>query len=281
MTSPRRPDATPRVDPSTDRQRPHAPRGRPAPGFFDDAYHRLIAPFHDESATRREVAAVREMIGLAQDDLVLDLGCGWGRHLVPLAEAGHRVVGLDLSHALLRRAARTRTRARARARELVAGEMRRLPFQDGSFDVVMNLATSLGLFLVDIDAVAALAEAGRVLRPGGRLLIEGMHRDDVVSNYAERDGWTMTDGTEVRVRRRFDAVRGVSHEVLRWSGPDGGGIKRHSLRLRSGTELVRLLGSAGLVPLAVYGGWEQERFGRDSERVILIARPRAASRRSG
>jgi len=239
--------------------------------LFDDAYHRLIAPFYPEEETRGEVAAIREILGLAQDDMVLDLGCGWGRHLALLADAGHRVVGLDLSPALLRRVPRGRSPSRAPARLLMAGDMRRLPVRDHAFDVVINLATSLGLFDDDQDVIDTLAEARRVLRPGGRLLIEGMHRDEVVSNYAVRDAWTTDDGTVVRVRRRFDGRRGVSHEVLRWNGPAGAGTKRHSLRLRTATGMIRLLDAAALNPVAVYGGWDQEPFGRESERVILLA----------
>jgi ubiquinone/menaquinone biosynthesis C-methylase UbiE len=240
--------------------------------FFDDAYHRLIAPLHPESDSRREVAALRDILALAQDDVVLDLGCGWGRHLRLLAAAGHRVVGLDLSHALLRRVPPTDTGVVAGGSSaLVAGDMRALPFDEGSFDAVLNLATSLGLFLEDRDVVAALSEARRVLRAGGRLLIEGMHRDDVVAGYAERDAWTMEDGTEVRARRRFDALRGVSHEVLRWQGPAGAGSKRHSLRLRTATEMVSLLETAGFEVAGAYGGWPMEPFGHGSERLILVA----------
>jgi SAM-dependent methyltransferase len=237
--------------------------------FFDDAYYRLMAPFHPEAETRREVAVIRELLALAQDDFVLDLGCGWGRHLRLLSAVGHRVVGFDLSHALLRQVI---PGPGARRPELVAGDLRRLPFHDAAFDAVMNLATSLGLFLDDSDAAAALAEARRVLRPGGRFLLEGMHGDDAVAGYAERDEWTLDDGTEVRVRRRFDAVRGVSHEVLRWRGPTGGGTKRHSLRLRTATEIVALLEAARFTVEAAYGGWFMEHLDHESEHLILVAR---------
>jgi SAM-dependent methyltransferase len=243
--------------------------------FFDDDYHRLIAPFHPEAETRREVAALREMLAIAQDDHILDLGCGWGRHLEVLREAGHRVVGLDLSHALLRRAFDASGSGPGDAPgtrpTLVAADMRRLPFPDRSFDVVLNLATSLGLFMEDENALAALGEAARVLRPGGRILVEGMHRDDVVASFAARDRWTLPDGTEVRARRRFDPLRGVSHEVLRWTGPAGAGVKRHSLRLRNATELAALVAAAGLTLRAAYGGWEEESLVLDSDRLILVA----------
>jgi SAM-dependent methyltransferase len=230
--------------------------------FFDDAYHRLIAPFHPEVETRREVAALRELVALSQDDAVLDLACGWGRHMRLLRDAGHQVVGVDLSHALLRRAG---------GGAAVAADMRALPFSDATFDVVLNLATSLGLFLEDHDVVSTLREARRVLRPGGRLVIEGMHRDDAVANYAARDRWQLDDGTEVRVRRRFDPRRDVSHEVLRWRGPAGVGTKRHSLRLRSAAEVRARLEDAGLEVAATCGEWTLEPFGLDSERLIVVA----------
>lgn len=271
--------------------------------FFDVDYLRLLAPFHSEAGARSETAALRELLGVSQDERILDLGCGWGRHTALLAEAGHRVVGLDLALPLLLAARASMAGARpgpdptdaperpsgssANAAgsastatgpaPVVAGDMRALPFPDHTFDLVLNVETSLGLFLDDEAAVRALAEAGRVLVPEGRLLLEGMHRDEVVAGYASRDGWTLDDGTRVRVRRRFDAVRGVSHEVLRWDRPDGDdpgsrGTKRHSLRLRSATELARLVDLAGMSVEWTAGGWWGETFRHDSDRLILVAR---------
>ena len=242
--------------------------------FFDHAYYRLLAPFHTEAGTRRETGAIRELLGLAQSDRILDLGCGWGRHAELLADAGHDVLGLDLSTDLL---GRVRSRGGPDGRErvsgslaLVAGDMLRLPLADEGFDVVLNLATSLGLFLDDRTATRALTEARRVLRAGGRLLLEGMHREEVEPEFAHRDRWVLEDGTEVRVRRRLDPA-GVSHEVLRWEGPEGTGEKRHSLRLRTGDEVLTLLQAAGLDVMASYGDWTGEPFRASSPRLIAVA----------
>lgn len=262
--------------------------------FFDDAYYRVLEPFHTDQDARAEVGALREILGLAQSDRILDLGCGWGRHLALLAGAGHDVVGLDLSMELLRRA-RTAAAAAGKAGGdeafggatgpggdasgdagdgpiVVAGDMRRLPLADGGFDVVLNLATSLGLFLEDGPALRALVEARRVLRTGGRLLLEGMHRADVEAHFAPRDTWTLDDGTMVRARRRFDDRRGVSHEVLRWEGPGGAGEKRHSLKVRSARELADLLEAAGFRVTDRLGDWTGEPFGPRAPRLILVAR---------
>ena len=254
-------------------------------GFFDDAYYRLLEPFHTEEQARLEVGGIREILGLAQDDRILDLGCGWGRHLALLTGAGHRVVGLDRSMPLLHRARRglRDTPERQRTGEddlgggpvpaphLIAGDMLHLPLADATMDAVLNLATSLGLFLDDALAVRALAEARRVLRPGGRLLVEGMHRHDVEAHVARRDAGSRADGTRGRTRRRFDARRGISHEVLRWDGPDGAGRKRHSLRIRTGDEMQGLAERAGLHVTDRLGDWNGEPFAPDAPRLILLA----------
>ena len=251
-----------------------ARRERPRGDLFDDDYYRLLEPFHPEAEARYEVGGIRELLGLSLDDHILDLACGWGRHLRLLRQGGHDVTGVDLSLPLLRRA--------DVEEGLVCADMLHLPFASASFDVVLNLATSLGLFLDDDPALAALAQVRRVLRPGGRLLIEGMHRDDVVARFAQRDDWTLRDGTRIRARRRFDPLRGVSHEVLRWSraggrgeGGEGGGeregTKRHSLRLRTGTEVAALLERAGLRVEEAWGDWDGSPFRADSPRLLVRA----------
>jgi hypothetical protein len=110
-----------------------------------------------------------------------------------------------------------------------------------------------------------------VLVPAGVFLLESMHRDDVVSDYAERDQWTLPDGTEVRVRRRFDPVTGISEEKLRWQRGAERGQKRHALRLRTATEVDALLSDAGFQNIAYYGDWNASPFTHRSEHLIAVA----------
>lgn len=239
-------------------------------GYFDDDYFRLHDPLFPEEESRAEVAAMREMLGLPEGARILDAPSGWGRHTILLEEAGHRVFGADLSPELLARG-KAAAAERGGIYRAAAADIRALPFRDGAFDAVVNVFTSLGLFLSDDEDVRALGEALRVLRPGGRLLLESMHRDDVVAQYAERDAWVLPDGTEVRARRRFDPVTGISHECMRWRRADERGEKRHALRLRTATEIDGLLRRAGFTPVAYFGDWDGSRLERDSPRVIVVA----------
>lgn len=106
-----------------------------------------------------------------QEPRVLDLGTGAGLLAIDVAErwSRARVVGLDASSGMLGVAAtraddRLGTGSRRRL-ELIAGDAVRLPFPDGSFDLVVS---SFVLQLIG-DRAAALREAHRVLRPGGQL----------------------------------------------------------------------------------------------------------------
>lgn len=238
--------------------------------YFDDAFFQLHESLFTEAASRREVSAMRDLLGLPFGARVLDVPCGWGRHTELFARAGCTAFGADLSTALLQHT--PRQPAPTGLARYAAADVRALPFADASFDAVVNVFTSLGLFLDDAEDVRALREARRVLRPGGAFLLESMHRDDVITAYAERDEWSLEDGTQVRVRRRFDPVTGISYESLRWRRGALRGRKAHAMRLRTGTEVDALLRAAGFDTIEYFGDWTGGRFRHDSAHLIAVAR---------
>jgi len=97
---------------------------------------------------------------------VLDVACGAGQTAIPMARAGAKVTGIDIATNLIERA-----RARARAENLDAqfdeGDAEMLPYQDGSFDIVISLIGAM--FAPRPDLVAA--EMKRVCRPGGKIIM--------------------------------------------------------------------------------------------------------------
>jgi SAM-dependent methyltransferase len=135
--------------------------------FFDSIagrYDRVYAPSSAESRARM----MRVTSELLPASRLLDLGVGTGRELSSLLDAGHAVVGLDLSREMLARCAR-----RARPIPLVQADLwDTLPFESGSFDAVLALHGTLAHPPTDGAPNSLSAEVARVLTRGGLLVLE-------------------------------------------------------------------------------------------------------------
>jgi SAM-dependent methyltransferase len=104
---------------------------------------------------------------------VLELGCGTGRVIVPVARTGVPVVGIDRSKPMLAYARRRARRLPVASRPgLVRGDIRALPFDDHYFSAVMAPYGILQSLTKERDLAATLTEAARVLQPGGTLGID-------------------------------------------------------------------------------------------------------------
>jgi ubiquinone/menaquinone biosynthesis C-methylase UbiE len=106
-------------------------------------------------------------------DAVLDIGCGAGVDsfvAARLVGEDGRVVGIDVTPAMLEQARAHLTRLGWPQVIFQEGDAEALPFPDAGFDVVI----SNGVFNLSIDKGKALSEAHRVLKPGGRLMLADM-----------------------------------------------------------------------------------------------------------
>jgi ubiquinone/menaquinone biosynthesis C-methylase UbiE len=134
------------------------------------------APFYDwenaQTVARRDVA-FWQRLAAAQDGPVLELGCGTGRIAVPVVQAGARLVGIDRSEPMLRRAAARLGRLRAGRARLVRGDIRSLPFRRRpGFALVMAPYGILQSLTRERDLRETLESVRRVLRRGGLFAID-------------------------------------------------------------------------------------------------------------
>jgi ubiquinone/menaquinone biosynthesis C-methylase UbiE len=113
------------------------------------------------AATDRLIAKA----GIKKGSKVLDVGCGLGKTACRLAsEIGCSVTGIDIMPKMVEQAKATAKKAGVSDRvTFMEGDARKLPFADSSFDTV--LVESVTVFAEDV--VKAIAEYGRVLKPGG------------------------------------------------------------------------------------------------------------------
>jgi ubiquinone/menaquinone biosynthesis C-methylase UbiE len=237
--------------------------------FFSSFYLRAYSGIGQDDAEPQALAAAR-LAGCPEDGELLDVPCGFGRHAVPLARAGFRITGIDRSESLL---AEARRRAGGeRWPKLVRADYRELPFRDASFDAALNLFTSLG-YLGDEEDTKALAEIGRVLRAGGRLVIETMHRDLLVRKFQEHDWRLLGEGLLLLEQRTFDAASGVAQTTQTLVDKSGDRDSRsYSVRVYTATELLAMLARAGFADARCYGDLEGAPFTTGARLVIVATR---------
>jgi ubiquinone/menaquinone biosynthesis C-methylase UbiE len=141
---------------------------------FDDDMAKQVETTYQTPDVVEQRRATRALLALKTGEHVLDIGSGPGYLAAEMAaEVGPsgRVCGVDPSESMLAIA-----RRRAAGVEFAAGNALALPYPDEAFDAAVT--TQVYEYVADMPA--ALAEARRVLRPGGRLLILDTDWDSVV-----------------------------------------------------------------------------------------------------
>jgi ubiquinone/menaquinone biosynthesis C-methylase UbiE len=238
--------------------------------FFNDFYLRAYADDERDAEAGEQALAAAHLAGCPDGGELLDAPCGFGRHAIPLARAGYRVTGVDRSTVLLDEA--RRRAAGERWPKLVNADYRELPFKDSSFDAALNLYTSLG-YLGDEEDTRALASIRRVLREGGRLVIETMHRDRLVKMVSDRHWRLMGEGRLLLEQSTFDPASGVAQTTQTLIDGDGRRESRtFSVRVYTATELLTLLERAGFSDAKAYGSLEGDPFTLDTRLVIAAIR---------
>jgi ubiquinone/menaquinone biosynthesis C-methylase UbiE len=237
--------------------------------FFSDFYLRAYAADEESEKAGTQALGAATLAGVESGGELLDAPCGYGRHSIPLARSGYRVTGVDRSAALLDEA-RRRT-GHERWPKLVQADYRELPFADASFDGALNLFSSLGYLSAEEDT-HVLAEIGRVLRPGGRLVIETMHRDLLVLRWSDSDWRLLGEGRLLLEQRTFDAAAGIATTTMTLI--DGAGERESrtwSVRVYAVTELLAMLDQAGFAEAKCDGDFGGGEFGPGT-RLIIVAR---------
>jgi SAM-dependent methyltransferase len=232
--------------------------------FFEADDWLLVANSRDPERTQAEVDFVASQISAGAR--VLDVPCGTGRIAVPLAERGFTVAGLDISEAVLARA-----REAGPGLDFRQGDMRQLPWGDGSFDALLNLWTAFGYFETQEEDERALAEFARVLAPGGTLVLDTVNQTALVRGFRPQ-AFEEVDGVLFLQEHAYDLVTGRSR--AKWTFVRDGRRSELSFehRLYTTPEYVAMLERAGFDASAFYGGFDGAELGWDTWRQIIVAR---------
>lgn len=170
-----------------------------------------------ELTERIERDLVLDLAGPLLGRRLLDVGCGDGTYAIAAAGAGAQVTAVDRSDRMLE-AARVRAGKAGADIRFERADASRLPFDDGSFDVVLAVTV---LFFIE-DAARVVEEAARVLGAGGRLVLADLNRFSIWAAWRRARGWL---GSSTWREARFRTVRelarlatGAGLEIERTAG---------------------------------------------------------------
>ncbi|MEA2506791.1 MAG: hypothetical protein QOH48_1409 [Actinomycetota bacterium] len=237
----------------------------PHPGdpYFADIGERLGRAYLRYSFTKgtdQEIEFLLNVLELPAGARILDVGCGPGRHSVPLAKAGYNVTGIDVSLRFLELAGEAARDAGVGA-AFFEVDARQMPFED-EFDAVISICQG-GFGLMGADDSLVLRRMTEAARPGGRVVVSAFNAYFSAANLA--------------ADQSFDADKGIVHELAHIKDEDA---SDHAVEMWTSVytprELRLLALGVGLLPEAVWavnpGAYERARPDRDHTEFLLIAR---------
>ena len=236
--------------------------------WYDRFFRHEYLTFDEHPDTDVEIDFLLDALRPEADARFLDVGCGYGRHAIPLAQKGYRTVGIDRSPAMLDAARRAAVQADL-CIPLVRADMRTLPFCE-TFDIALSLFSSFGYFDAEDDNFRALQSIADALAPGGRFLIETANRDFVVRHFSPVQVYR-PEGMLLIEERQFDPISSRSRVDVTVIREGKETRLHHSIRLYTFTELEMLLAAAGLTPIAVWGDFQGDDYTCDSPHMIVLS----------
>jgi len=248
-----------------------------------------FAPFYDDDyrAYDDDLDALT-MLAAEFGDPLLELGCGTGRVLTPLAAAGHQITGVDISPALLAIAReKVRRTGAGQHTQLVSADLRTLDLPRQDFAFAFCVSNTLMHFATAAEQIAVLRCAHRHLRPGGRLLLDLFSPDvarlvavDGVQELADRWEETATGAAVLKWSvRQVDWAEQIQETTFIYerTWPDGRSERTvcpFTLRFLWRHEAELMLAAAGFAVAEVWGDFEGEPYDAASPHLILLAEKR-------
>jgi ubiquinone/menaquinone biosynthesis C-methylase UbiE len=214
---------------------------------------------------------------------ILELMCGTGRVLIPLAEAGHPITGVDISPAMLA-IARQHLDDAGLSANLIEGDVRSVSLPEQAYGMAFVAVNSFMHLETVRDQIATLETARRALTRRGTLVIDLFNPDPIeISREDNRlvlDRFYEIDGRQVQkfVAIDSDAATQTSHVTYLYDETDETGhvyrrTMRFVMRWFYRYEIEHLLARAGFTLRAVYGTYDLDEYITGSPRMIVVASP--------
>jgi ubiquinone/menaquinone biosynthesis C-methylase UbiE len=237
--------------------------------FFKEGAFRPLFDIYPRRSTGAEVRFILKALKLRKGDSLLDICCGIGRHLIPLAKRGIKVTGVDLCPEYLEEAEKRAKRAKVKI-NLLNRDARKIRL-DNRFSGAINMWTSIGYFEKEAENFSVIKNAYRALRPGGAFLVHTLNRDWIARNFAKR-AWCWVGEGKAMEEREVDFATARLNSTWTFVRNGKEVQKRLSLRMYCFHELREYFRRAGFEEVTAYGGIDFSPLAFDSRMLFIVGK---------
>lgn len=238
--------------------------------WFQDAFgedYLKIYSHRDDAEAGKIVKLIISTTGLSSGTRILDAPCGAGRHMRAFTAHGFPAYGFDLSPALLSQA----VSEGAAHSTIVRADLRALPYKSETFDLVVNLFSSLGYFDTDQENIAVLCNLAKMVRPGGWFVVDFMNSENVRATLQKKSQRQTPEGVHIHDTRSIEGDQPRVKKQTLVTYPNGKTRTfNESVRLFTPEELRLALHQCGVKVEKEFGNYSGEPASRQSKRIILI-----------
>jgi len=236
--------------------------------FWRDLYV-FMFPDNAFAAAEEQVEKIIQLSGV-KSGAALDLCCGPGRHIIPLAKRGFQVTAVDRSSFLLEKA-RARADQEKLSIEFVQSDMREFR-QPETFDLIVNIFTSFGYFEDQNDDLKVLQRVYQNLKSGGVFVLDMISKEWLAKNYQSVIATKLENGA--LLVQRNEIVDDWTIVKNKWLLLQGRELRSFDFfdRIYSGQEIKQLLSAAGFQNVRLCGNWDGSPYDIHVKRLIAVAR---------
>ena len=208
---------------------------------------------------------------------IMDVGCGTGRHYVPLTQAGYDIAGVDPSENMLNKL-RDKLKALNINPQIIVKDMREIDF-NMQFDAVICMNSAFLYMLTDEDILKALKAFQRALNDGGLVIIDIMNFLSLFGRYKEMiAGKYIKDNVifETAIKHSIDDLTSIwNHDefgIITDNGKETTYHEQHRLRMLTYNEMKTFLTDAGFQNVRCFAAFtDREEAKTNARRLILVA----------
>ena len=231
--------------------------------WFDSPYYHILYQNRNDLEAEKFILNLMNQLDLSKESKFLDLACGKGRHSKTLNELGYDVLGVDLSESSISQANKFTNDTLSFA----VHDMREV-IPNLHFDAIFNLFTSFGYFDDSKENERVCTAISRMLKPGGKLVIDFMNAFRIIESLVEKEEKTV-DGINFKISRKYNGTHIFKYIKFQDKGQEFFFTERvqalqlehfHKL-LESCFEIENVFGSLDLNPFVP----------EKSDRLIIIA----------